>query len=46
VSDEYVLDTPVVRAFIADVQAAIATAPSAQDAAEAIRPRFAQLLAD
>ena len=45
-SDEYVLDTPVVRAFIADVQAAIATAPSAQDAAEAIRPRFAQLLAD
>src|SRR6187200_230787 len=34
VSDEYVLDTPVVREFIADVQAAIAAAPSPQDAAE------------
>ena len=45
-SDEYVLDTPVVREFIADVQAAIAAAPSPQDAAEAIRPRFAELLAD
>jgi len=46
VSDEYVLDSPVVREFIADVQAAIAAAPSPQDAAEAIRPRFAELLAD
>jgi 3-mercaptopropionate dioxygenase len=46
VSDEYVLDTPVVRGFIADVQAAIAASPSPQDAAEAIRPRFAELLAD
>src|SRR5262245_39619784 len=46
VSDEYVLDTPVVREFIADVQAAIAAAPSPRDAAEAIRPRFAELLAD
>jgi 3-mercaptopropionate dioxygenase len=46
VSDEYVLDTPVVREFIADVQAAIAAAPSPQDAAETIRPRFAELLAD
>jgi len=46
VSDEYVLDTPVVREFIADVQAAIAAAPSPQGAAEAIRPRFAELLAD
>jgi predicted metal-dependent enzyme (double-stranded beta helix superfamily) len=45
-SDEYVLDTPVVRGFIADVQAAIASAPSPHDAVEAIRPRFAELLAD
>ena len=45
-SDEFVLDTPVVREFIADVQAAIAAAPSPQGAAEAIRPRFAELLAD
>ena len=46
VSDEYVLDTPVVCDFIADVQAAIAVAPSPQAAGEAIRPRFAELLAD
>jgi predicted metal-dependent enzyme (double-stranded beta helix superfamily) len=45
-SDEYLLDTPVVREFIADVQAAIAGAESPAAACEAIRPRFAQLLAD
>lgn len=44
--DEFVLDTPVVRGFVAEVQSAIATASSAQDAIEAIRPRFAELLAD
>ena len=43
---EFVLDTPVVRAFVADVQAAIAEARSPEDACEAIRPRFAELLAD
>jgi len=43
---EFVLDTPVVRSFVADVQEAIAGASSAEDACEAIRPRFAELLAD
>jgi predicted metal-dependent enzyme (double-stranded beta helix superfamily) len=46
VSDEYILDTPVVREFVADVRAAIAAAPSPAAACEAIRPRFAELLAD
>jgi 3-mercaptopropionate dioxygenase len=44
--DEYTLDTPVVRAFIADVRAAIAAAGSPAEACDAIRPRFAELLAD
>jgi 3-mercaptopropionate dioxygenase len=43
---EFVLDTPVVRAFVDDVQAAIAAADSPEAACEAIRPRFAELLAD
>ena len=43
---EYLLDTPVVRAFIADVRAVIAEASSPTDACERIRPRFAGLLAD
>src|SRR5262245_14087053 len=46
VSVEFVLDTPVVRAFIAEVQTVIAGAATAEQACEAIRPRFAQLLAD
>jgi 3-mercaptopropionate dioxygenase len=46
VSSEFVLDTAVVRAFVADVQATIAEASSPEDACEAIRPRFAELLAD
>jgi predicted metal-dependent enzyme (double-stranded beta helix superfamily) len=41
-----VLDTPVVRAFIAAVQAPISAAASPDDACEMIRPRFAELLAD
>jgi predicted metal-dependent enzyme (double-stranded beta helix superfamily) len=45
-TDEYVLDTPTVRSFIADVRAAIAAAASPEDACDAIRPRFAALLAD
>jgi 3-mercaptopropionate dioxygenase len=45
-ADEYVLDTPTVRAFIADVRAAIAQAASAEAACDAIRPRFAALLDD
>jgi predicted metal-dependent enzyme (double-stranded beta helix superfamily) len=45
-TDEFVLDTRVVRAFVADVQAAIAAASSPEQACDAIRPRFAELLAD
>jgi hypothetical protein len=36
----------VVRSFVADVQARIAAASSPGEACEAIRPRFAELLAD
>jgi predicted metal-dependent enzyme (double-stranded beta helix superfamily) len=46
VSAEFVLDTPVVRAFVDAVEAAIAAADSPVDACEAIRPRFAELLSD
>ena len=45
-SIEFVLDTPTVRAFVADVQHSIARTSSPAEACEAIRPRFAQLLAD
>jgi 3-mercaptopropionate dioxygenase len=45
-SAEFVLDTPVVRCFVADVQATIAAASPPEEACEAIRPRFAELLAD
>ena len=45
-ADEYLLDTPVVRAFVADVRSAIAAADSPASACDAIRPRFAELLAD
>jgi predicted metal-dependent enzyme (double-stranded beta helix superfamily) len=43
---EFVLDTPVVRAFVGDVQAAIDKAASPEEATAAIRPLFAALLAD
>jgi len=46
VSDEYVLDTPVVREFVTGVQAVIATAGSPEAACDAIRPTFAHLLDD
>ena len=45
-SDEYILDTPVVRDFIAGVRETIAAAASPAAACDAIRPRFAELLAD
>jgi 3-mercaptopropionate dioxygenase len=45
-ADEYVLDTPTVRAFVSSVRAAIASAASPAEACDAIRPAFAQLLAD
>src|SRR5919197_1436016 len=44
--DEYLLDTPVVRDFVAGVRSAIADAASPQAACDAIRPAFAELLAD
>ena len=46
VSDDYVLDTPRVREFVAGVRTAIATAGSPEDACEAIRPAVRELLAD
>jgi len=46
VSGAFLLDTPVVRAFVTDVKATIASTPSPEDACEALRPRFAELLAD
>jgi predicted metal-dependent enzyme (double-stranded beta helix superfamily) len=45
-SDEFVLDTPAVRGFVAEVRAAIEATGSPEQAIEAIRPRFAGLLAD
>ena len=40
------LGTPAVRTFVGDVQAAIASAASPEQACEDLRPRFAELLAD
>ncbi len=45
-SDELVLDTPVVRGFLDEVRSAIEAADSPEEACETIRPRFAELLAD
>jgi len=45
-NDEFVLDTPVVRRFVADVKEAIGASPSPEAACDAIRPLFAQLLDD
>jgi predicted metal-dependent enzyme (double-stranded beta helix superfamily) len=45
-SDEYILDTPVVRSFVAGVRESIEGADSPQGACAAIRPAFAALLAD
>jgi predicted metal-dependent enzyme (double-stranded beta helix superfamily) len=44
--DDYVLDTPVVRRFIAGVRTVIETAGSPAEACDHIRPTFAALLAD
>jgi predicted metal-dependent enzyme (double-stranded beta helix superfamily) len=44
--DDFVLDTPVARAFVAAVQTAIAGASSPGAAIDALRPGFAELLAD
>jgi predicted metal-dependent enzyme (double-stranded beta helix superfamily) len=45
-SDELVLDSPVLRDFLAGVREAIEGAGSPEQACESIRPRFAELLAD
>lgn len=44
--DELVLDTPELREFVAQVRAEIVRAPDAAAACDAVRPRFAALLAD
>jgi predicted metal-dependent enzyme (double-stranded beta helix superfamily) len=44
--DEYLLDTPVVREFIAGVRSTIDVAASPAAACDAIRASFAELLAD
>ena len=44
--DDYLLDTPVVRDFVAGVRAVIEDAGSPAQACEAIRPSFAALLGD
>jgi 3-mercaptopropionate dioxygenase len=43
---EFLLDTQVVRTFVAGAHAAIAGASAPAEACEAIRPSFAELLAD
>jgi 3-mercaptopropionate dioxygenase len=44
--DEYLLDTAVVRDFVAGVRRVIAATGSPREACDAIRPAFATLLAD
>src|SRR5437763_11814494 len=43
---EFVLDTPIVRGFVDDVRATIVAASSPEQACGALKPRFAELLAD
>ncbi len=45
-TDEFVLDTATVRTFVGDVRRAIEASRGPEDAIDAIRPRFAELLAD
>jgi 3-mercaptopropionate dioxygenase len=45
-TDEYVLDTPTVRSFVAGVRASVARAGSLAETVETIRPVFSELLAD
>ena len=45
-ADEYVLDTPVVRRFVADARGQIARAESPSQACDLIRPHFAGLLGE
>jgi 3-mercaptopropionate dioxygenase len=45
-ADEYVLDTPLVRALVAQVRATVETASSAEAACAAFEPLFAELMSD
>jgi 3-mercaptopropionate dioxygenase len=45
-ADEFILDTTTVREFVAGVRSTIATARSPEEACDAIRPSFADLLGD
>jgi len=45
-AEQYVLDTPLVRGFVAGVREAISASASPEAACAAIRPAFADLLAD
>jgi hypothetical protein len=45
-SAEFVLDTPVVQAFVAGVESTMVSASSPEQACEAIKPRFAELVGD
>jgi 3-mercaptopropionate dioxygenase len=45
-TDEFVLDTPTVHGFVDEVRGAIEASGSPEQAIAAIRPRFAELLAD
>src|SRR5439155_8084532 len=45
-ADEYILDTDTIRDFVAAVREAVARTRSPELACDAIRPGFAQLLAD
>ena len=45
-TDEFVLDTALVREFVARVRGALVAAGSPEEACASIRPRFAELLAD
>jgi predicted metal-dependent enzyme (double-stranded beta helix superfamily) len=44
--DEYVLDNPTMRSFVAGVRETVARSGSPAEAVEAIRPAFSALLAD
>src|SRR5690349_7411698 len=45
-ADEYVLDTPFVRALVAQVRATVDRAPGPEAACAAIEPLFAELMSD
>jgi predicted metal-dependent enzyme (double-stranded beta helix superfamily) len=44
--DEYVLDTPTVRSFVAGVRETVSRAGGPEEAVEELRPIFSELLAD